>query len=279
MLELSSPYVLRLAYAAVRNRDGSNIEILRDVAIQLGAAARSQPAIRLISAPLLGTGAGGVAHIPAVEALAVGFRNAAPDEATLSLSTLHKAVFNRLQEHFATALITRAQPLRVFLSYTDSDDHETSHWVGVLAEFLTGHGIDARFDKWHLHKGMDLQHWMNRELSSADKVIVVCDEKYAAKADDRHGGVGWETMLIQNDLARLSADTRKYVVIARSESVETALPYYLRGRFVIHVRPTDKLGVPYEDLLKELYEVPIAPLIGERPIYLLKGAVAPDSPR
>ena len=43
---------------------------------------------------------------------------------------------------------------------------------------------------------------MNRELASADKVIIISDAAYAVKADDRHGGVGWETMLIQSDLKR-----------------------------------------------------------------------------
>jgi hypothetical protein len=48
---------------------------------------------------------------------------------------------------------------------------------------------------------MDLQQWMSNELSMADKVLVVCDEVYKRKADGRLGGVGWETMIIQGDIA------------------------------------------------------------------------------
>src|SRR5260370_20004500 len=62
----------------------------------------------LISAPLLGTGEGGVPHVPAVEALTVGFRNQAPSDATLSLCVLHKAVFKRLEARFSRSFVVRA---------------------------------------------------------------------------------------------------------------------------------------------------------------------------
>jgi len=75
----------------------------------------------LISAPLLGTGAGGVPHVPAVEALTVGFRNQAPSDATLSLCVLHKAVFKRLEARFSRSFVVRAQPSRVFSCTTSLD--------------------------------------------------------------------------------------------------------------------------------------------------------------
>ena len=33
---------------------------------------------------------------------------------------------------------------------------DNAQWVETLAEFLRGHGIDARLDTWHLHFGADL---------------------------------------------------------------------------------------------------------------------------
>jgi hypothetical protein len=54
---------------------------------------------------------------------------------------------------------------------------------------------------------MDLQQWMCNELSMARKVVVVCDESYKQKADGRLGGVGWETMIIQGDIANLPPDS------------------------------------------------------------------------
>lgn len=44
---------------------------------------------------------------------------------------------------------------------------------------------------------MDVQ----RTRPRANKVIVICDEMYKRKADGRLDGVGWETMIIQGDIA------------------------------------------------------------------------------
>jgi hypothetical protein len=64
-------------------------------------------------------------------------------------------------------------------------------WVKELALFLIDNGIQARLDRFHLRRGMDLPQWMCNELQMADKVIIVCDETYKQKADGRLGGVGW----------------------------------------------------------------------------------------
>jgi hypothetical protein len=256
------------AYAAVRDEHGSNLSILRAVGERLGALAQAHEDIRLISTPLLGTGAGGLEPVSAVEALTVGFRQHAPHGATLVLCTLHKTVFKKLEQRFSKSFIARAQPLRVFISYTASQDTDNSSWVEKLAGFLRNQGLDVRLDQWHLHRGVDLQDWMNTELRQAEKVIIVSDDQYAAKADGRLGGVGWETMLIQNDLARLPANTRKLLVLVRSPILASGTPYYLRGRFAIHCPPGTNIGSIVEELLKELYELDIAPPIGTAPIYL-----------
>jgi hypothetical protein len=125
------------------------------------------------------------------------------------------------------------RPPRVFVSYSHSSpEHE--EWVTTLGEFLRENGVDARLDAWHLRRGVDLAQFMTNELTLADRVVLVSDEKCAEKADGRVGGVGWETMIVQGDIARLSPESTKYLVVVRSQKVDDGLPQYLKTNFVIH---------------------------------------------
>ena len=90
-------------------------------------------------------------------------------------------------------------PPRVLISYTGSSPGKQQR-VDELFRFLRAHGINARLDTYFLRPGMDVVQWMCNELDLADRVILVCDEQYAARADRRHGGVGWETMIVQGDM-------------------------------------------------------------------------------
>jgi hypothetical protein len=62
----------------------------------------------------------------------------------------------------------------VFISHT-SKTEDAVEWVKSLALYLIEQGIQARLDRFHLRRGMDLPQWMCNELALAKKVIVVCD--------------------------------------------------------------------------------------------------------
>lgn len=49
-------------------------------------------------------------------------------------------------------------------------------------------------DKWDLREGHDAYAFMERMVNDSQirKVVLVCDEVYARKADGRSGGVGTE---------------------------------------------------------------------------------------
>jgi len=126
-----------------------------------------------------------------------------------------------------------------------------------LALYLIDRGIQARLDKFHLRRGMDLPQWMCNELSLAQKVIIICDERYKQKADGRLGGVGWETMVIQGDIANIPPDSTKYQVIVRAEDINSGLPLYLKTRFAFHARPSDPSDLFREELIKELLDLPL----------------------
>ena len=115
---------------------------------------------------------------------------------------------------------------------------------------------------------MDLPQFMTNELSLADKVIIISNEKYAEKADGRTGGVGWETMIIQGDMARQPADSKKYIVIVTSDNLDEGLPIYLKSKYVIHWNGNDKEKINRQRLLSELLNVIEEPPLGVAPVYL-----------
>jgi hypothetical protein len=60
---------------------------------------------------------------------------------------------------------------------------------------------------------------MLNELDQADRVLLICNEAYAQRADRLHGGVGWEIMIIQGDL-NFHRETTKYIAIVRPTDLE-----------------------------------------------------------
>jgi hypothetical protein len=157
--------------------------------------------------------------------------------------------------------------MRVFVSYSHtSPEHE--EWVKRLGTFLRDSGIDARLDIWNLRHGMDLPQFMTNELALAERVIIISDEKYAEKADGRVGGVGWETMIVQGDIASQPPDNTKYLVIVHSKSVEAGLPRYLKTKFVIHWPDATFDEKNKQTLLRELYDQVKAPPLGPKPVFL-----------
>jgi hypothetical protein len=115
---------------------------------------------------------------------------------------------------------------------------------------------------------MDLAQWMCNELALANRVIIVSNEAYKAKADGRQGGVGWETMIIQGDLAQLPSNSTKYQVIVRSETLDDGLPLYLRTRYVFHCKPSELQDTFREDLVKELLDLPLDERLEAKECYL-----------
>ena len=114
---------------------------------------------------------------------------------------------------------------QTFISYSwDSDEHKA--WVEAFATALRQNGVDVVLDRWHLQPGADIYRFMESSVRSAEFVLVICTPAYAAKADDRVGGVGYEATIITVQLAR-QTDERKFIPILRSGDWTTAVPLWL----------------------------------------------------
>jgi hypothetical protein len=118
---------------------------------------------------------------------------------------------------------------------------------------------------------MDLPQWMCNEIDLADRILIICNEEYALKANGRRGGVGWEIRLIQGDLLQTqSSNPKKYIPIMRERFSEQALPNFLRGVYAFNWIEYKSDGHAKDQLLREIYEVfEEAPDIGQPPRYVL----------
>lgn len=245
-----------VAFAASVKSMTSTLEAIESIAERLGEFTKNESSARVISVPLLGAGAGGLQIEGVVAAMKKGFEGSAHDDATLIIHVLHKEVFDRLRGNRRRITGKPKDAVRVFISHTSTAE-EDAEWVKELALFLIDNGIQARLDRFHLRRGMDLPQWMCNELALAQKVIVVCDETYKQKADGRLGGVGWETMIIQGDVANLPPDSTKYQVIVRAEDINKGLPMYLKTKYAFHARPSDTKQLYREELVRELLDFPL----------------------
>jgi hypothetical protein len=256
-----------VAFAASVKANESNLGAIRQIGRSVGEFTQNHPEVMVISAPLLGAGASGLQPEKVVAALREGFDAAASETACLTIFVLHKDVYERIRINRRRLAPASSCPPRGFISHT-SRTKEEADWVVELALYLIEKGIQPRLDKFHLRRGMDLPQWMCNELALANRVIIVCNEAYKAKADGRQGGVGWESMIIQGDLTALPPDSTKYQVVVRCETLADGLPWYLKTRYAFHTRPSDSPDSFREELVKEILDLPLDERVEAKECYL-----------
>lgn len=266
-----------VAYAASVKSNSSSKVAIQKIGRQLGEFTNDDRAsVRFVSAPLLGAGAGQLESELVVRSLGQAFKDFAHPDATLLISVLNEKAFTKIKDSLnerpqssqrmeQSSVPSEERPPRVFISYTHSSPQHMK-WVEGIGAFLRENGIDARLDVWHLRRGMDLPQFMTNELALADRVLIVSDEKYAEKADGRVGGVGWETMIVQGDMAQLRPENTKYLVLVRSRQVEEGLPRFLKTKFVIHWPDSTADAQCRPLLLRELFDHVVVPPLGKRPV-------------
>lgn len=164
---------------------------------------------------------------------------------------------------------------KVFLSYShDSAQHK--QWVLDLATRLKNAGIDARIDAWSLGAGDDLPHFMETQLAEADRVIMVCTEKYVEKANKGTGGVGYEKMIVTSSLMSSIGD-KKIIPIIRQQSTND-VPTFLKSKLYIDFSNDNEFESVIDELMREIHGSPLykEPEIGSNP-YLTAEAKPAES--
>ena len=121
---------------------------------------------------------------------------------------------------------------KVFVSYSwSSDDHVA--WVIRLAERLTADGVRVTIDRWDLREGQDKFAFMEQMVTDpeVDRVLVICDAEYAAKADSKTGGVGTESQIISPKVyGEVSQEKFLPLVVENNADGKPCVPTFLEGR-------------------------------------------------
>jgi len=171
-----------------------------------------------------------------------------------------------------------SSPPRLFISYSwSTSEHE--QWVIDLATELVNSGVDVVLDKWDLREGHDSIAFMEKMVTdpSISKVILVCDQVYASKADGRSGGVGTETQIISAEVyAKQSQDKFVAVIAEKSDAGKPYLPTYYKSRIYVDLSESDRYAENFEKLLRWIFDKPLylKPEIGKPPSFIIE----PDAP-
>lgn len=155
---------------------------------------------------------------------------------------------------------------KVFISYA-WESEELQDWVRAFATRLRENGVDVTLDQWHLQYGDDRLQFMERSVASAAFVLIICTPAYAEKANDRTGGVGYESNILTSRIVEKMAK-QKFIPLLRSGTWATSLPTWAK-----HLISCDFSDEPYAEaqfvkLLKQMHGKALTiPAIGPVPSF------------
>ncbi|TMU82178.1 hypothetical protein FGG79_21055 [Bacillus sp. BHET2] len=142
-----------------------------------------------------------------------------------------------------------------FISYSwDSDIHQ--EWVINLVNNLRREGVAAKLDVFETQTStVNLNTMMIKNMRENDYIIIVLTEKYAERADNLQGGVGYETML---SLQSLKNNPNKFIFLLKhSGNFEKAFPFHLNGYYAIDFSIDENYNEKFEELLHRIQQIPL----------------------
>lgn len=243
----------------------SDENILREILRSIKQCCYEQ-SLHKINIPLLGTGAGQLCPKTSWDIMNSEFGE--DTNLQLCVYAIMSYMYNELVSEKNIKINNCIRNPRVFISYTGTDI-ENRKWVKDFACKLRKSGINARLDMFHLRPGQDLPQWMTNEIIMADKVLLICDKYYTEKEDNRNGGVGWETMIIQGDMLSRQ-EQNKYIIIQREPNIDQSLPIYVKSRYALNWSDEDVSENDFNDLLLYLFDCDLEPPIGEIPNFVIE---------
>ena len=169
-------------------------------------------------------------------------------------------------------LIVKKIP-KVFLSYSH-DSLEHKKWVLDLATRLRSNGVESVIDQWALGPGDDLPHFMEQNLATADRVLMICTESYVQKANTGTGGVGYVKMIVTADLLR-RIDSNKIIPLIRQSGTH-AVPTFLQSKLYLDFSRPDQMEFAFDELVRAIHGAPlyVAPPVSNNPFVPVADAPA-----
>ncbi|WP_368646184.1 toll/interleukin-1 receptor domain-containing protein [Alkalibacterium putridalgicola] len=143
---------------------------------------------------------------------------------------------------------------KVFVSYSwDSIDHQK--WVINLTNQLRRNGIDAEIDLFVTQlNSVSLPLLMATKIRDADYVVIILTEDYATKADQSHGGVGFESHLM---MPILMENQDKLIFVMRHQgNYEKVFPFHFKGQYAIDFSNDTEFEEKLGELVYRIYGQP-----------------------
>lgn len=91
----------------------------------------------------------------------------------------------------------------VFISYSwdnENGNNEHKEWVSKLAADLRSHGVNVTLDQFDVRLGDVLPSFMEQGLATSHIVLCVCSENYVRKCNAVTSGVGYEKIILADEL-------------------------------------------------------------------------------
>lgn len=153
---------------------------------------------------------------------------------------------------------------KAFISYSH-DTQEHKKWVLELSTRLRNNGIDAILDQFELQAGDDVPLFMEKNLASAEKILMICTKRYVEKANKGEGGVGYGKMIITSNLIK-HIDENKIIPIIRQNGT-TDVPTFLKSKLYINFSRNNDYECSYDDLVRTIHNSPLfkKPPVGNNP--------------
>jgi hypothetical protein len=173
------------------------------------------------------------------------------DIGTWEMNRTHWTVKNvdiaEIEQYFSD---NRGYKPTVFISYSWTPPENQKNVFELVAR-LSADGVSVIYDKKDLQPGQNKDHFIEQALTSneIDKVLVVCNRDYADKANNRIGGVGYESEIIVTQISSQPSQTKHIpVVMETDENGKAYLPTSLMSRMYIDL--TKESG--YDELLSAI---------------------------
>lgn len=162
----------------------------------------------------------------------------------------------------------------VFISYAWTNNEHKEKVFALAQRLVYSAGTDVLIDLLDLKAGQDKYAFMEKCVNdpTVDKVLLLCNEEYASRADSRTGGVGTETMVISDEIYT-SADQQKFIpVLFNVQDDQVFLPSFLKTRIYIDLSTDEKIEENFEKLVCCIYDKPLytKPKLGNLPDYITK---------
>lgn len=147
---------------------------------------------------------------------------------------------------------------KIFISYAWTNQEYKKRVELFCRRLYEGYGIDVLLDQWELIGGNDLYHYMEKCVAdtTVTKVLILCNELYTQKANDREGGTGVEATIITPKIYLEGPNQSRFIPVLFDTSGQ--MPVFLKSRTYYDLSTDEALENNIVDLVKCIYDQPPA---------------------